>query len=1018
MRKIARRTIAGFFALTMLFCIFATVVPARTAAFTVASNAPQNGLSQPTGGHVFNMRKRPELGKALDVLLTVYMPKTTTAKQWNDGYIEISSTGQNVSTDDICSVPDPRGADVRNFITVTASNTVSPFDERQYQISKNSVCKEKSNGGENARNYHVNNKLYARYPLPNFPGRTNLDNQSEDYGVDSQTDMFKVELRIEYSPSAPADAGHAAFKVLASSLPGSKISQGSGDLSFPIIGKNNLNDPDTVIDVPFALPCSNGDPNEVVSQTIKLYDADNGNRAFPRAVKLRVYKLYDAARGIEYEHTPDARHLPPVDLKNGQFGDIIRGTNFIPHDGGTIRASVDIDMKRNDAYIVRVFDLHSGNTVDIGIPGKSIFADSKVCKHWNIEGDSKVGPSSCTGGGQTYTVQRGSQVCFWHELKNIQADRTDPFDYSVQWTEHAVDPTPLPRQVNATSFGNDRQLAGYATLRYSRADPGLRQPFTIPDGANPGDRFCQRITWTPDSSYSTAGSSSSQACVTVAGSFDVTLETIVCINGVCTDGDPKVEAGSTYVRRSYVKVKNFPIHRVGYQTFMNGDVENASGGCKFGNQNGNAAGDGRCYVPARFSLQCVQDGVASTHVAIFDLNGSDDKFCDTGNETVVADNIGARQCNSLTARPVGGPRNWYESPNLFSQPNGNRFVEPGLRINYDNGNRQRISTWNIVEDDAENCVRVYGKPYFKVYGGDVRVGSAVAPRGECSNVTSTVASIHAWNTRRDSAVFNGASSQHAAIAIGRIDQFVSGKSLVGNDNARYRTFANTDDSEPYGGRFADTVGDGSCASFAYQSTPAAPATIPGKPAFTGRVTEYATGDVYISDNIVYQNASGVWSSTQQIPNYRLIVKGGNIYIHNQVRQLDGTFIAVPDPNLPGEDKKGNIYTCAKDGVRAPVRQTFNDCKQPLIVNGALIAKRIHLQRDCGTVLKGRSQEPVQFSPLTSFGQTCLSGQDANGVSTINAAAEIINFSPESWISSAGELGDEPITSITSLPPVL
>ena len=175
-----------------------------------------------------------------------------------------------------------------------------------------------------------------------------------------------------------------------------------------------------------------------------------------------------------------------------------------------------------------------------------------------------------------------------------------------------------------------------------------------------------------------------------------------------------------------------------------------------------------------------------------------------------------------------------------------------------------------------------------------------------------------------------------------------------------------------------------------------------------KLTVFVKGSVYIKNNITY----GPGVNVNQIPKFALVVQG-SIYIDPSVTQLNGLYIAQPDPAAGaaqvGSDT-GVIWTCHPQDATLPTdsySSFFPSCNQKLTVHGAFIAKRIAVMRIFG-------------SDVTAVNP----GEDGYPQVLSSAAAEVINFSPDMVIggpfftttgSSGG--GNPRIDSLISLPPV-
>jgi hypothetical protein len=117
---------------------------------------------------------------------------------------------------------------------------------------------------------------------------------------------------------------------------------------------------------------------------------------------------------------------------------------------------------------------------------------------------------------------------------------------------------------------------------------------------------------------------------------------------------------------------------------------------------------------------------------------------------------------------------------------------------------------------------------------------------------------------------------------------------------------------------------------------------------------FVNGDAYINHDLKFANSSWSNKDTSKIPSFYLIVHG-NIYISNDVRNLDGVYVAQPNGN-----SGGNIYTCTKplSGGLFAADQLYDQCARPLTVTGSFVAKQVHYQRVLGDVSKSISDAPA------------------------------------------------------------
>ena len=299
-------------------------------------------------------------------------------------------------------------------------------------------------------------------------------------------------------------------------------------------------------------------------------------------------------------------------------------------------------------------------------------------------------------------------------------------------------------------------------------------------------------------------------------------------------------------------------------------------------------------------------------------------------------------------------------------------------------------------------MNISAKPYVSVGIGDVTAGAPIMDKdGVCS--AQATSGIAGWNSNQPG--YSGAGGKFGVTALGIIVGFASGQSTASSGTGL--SFANTANNNPSSGQFGGQFGSGgSCWQPPTENVVTeAASTLNGKTVATGtHQTIHFTGDLYITDNVIY--AEG-WGSLRDIPSLVIYVDG-NIYIDANVTRLDGTYMARPTSATTG----GQIYTCATSA--APIDTTspsyFSTCGKQLVVNGSLIAQKVHLLRTCGTLQQAVGNEPVTTSGGTDL-LTCGTGSHA---------AEVINNGPSDWMGRANmnSLAGDKWDSIVSLPPVL
>lgn len=319
------------------------------------------------------------------------------------------------------------------------------------------------------------------------------------------------------------------------------------------------------------------------------------------------------------------------------------------------------------------------------------------------------------------------------------------------------------------------------------------------------------------------------------------------------------------------------------------------------------------------------------------------------------------------------------------------------------------------------CERVMAKPYFKVYGGDVSAGSTGACRGWSASSEKSGIVAFAYNNPTNAG--RGSGTQLAAFALGEINEFSSANGRTASPTPiKGLTFANDASGPAWGGNLAE----GLCAYDYYNTRPAtvehngnldlgsvalgqtnyfvsteSDINIRGTLGAGRQVAVYVNGNVLIDQNIAYAAAGSGWGM-DQIPNLT-IVASGNIYIHARVTEIAGLFVA--QPKEVADTATGHIYTCAfsygppsKSQFSSITGPAGSNCNSLLTINGAFIARRVHLLRTNGSL-----KDSIKIEDRAS-----------------TTMAERFIFSPEAWLSSSiGSSGSgETYDYITTLPPVL
>lgn len=351
----------------------------------------------------------------------------------------------------------------------------------------------------------------------------------------------------------------------------------------------------------------------------------------------------------------------------------------------------------------------------------------------------------------------------------------------------------------------------------------------------------------------------------------------------------------------------------------------------------------------------------------------------------------------------------------------------------------------VASTSSSTCDKVVNRPYVVSYGADVAAGCGPT---STSGILAFMRPISEQSAPANKA---GSGAQLAAMAKGQISGFTS-TSLRGAAPTAPRglTFANDNPPVPDAAIQDPVLGgnmnsNGWCAPDYFNETqfsgPPQKSTLPSatpsidvnafadlkqtyiKPTsgkvriiggnnFSKHHAIYVEGDVFIRDNITY--TTDYSGGIDTIPSFALIVKG-NIYINQDVGQLDGFFVAQRDP---ARANTGRVYTCASGATDSPVivqGALFTECgatgpKRQLTVNGAVVAERLVLNRTGYSLRDSTLHECAVVVPST----TCT---------VASKAAEIFNFSPEMYLSPPYFNPRSTFTSgdyqyLATLPPIL
>lgn len=333
----------------------------------------------------------------------------------------------------------------------------------------------------------------------------------------------------------------------------------------------------------------------------------------------------------------------------------------------------------------------------------------------------------------------------------------------------------------------------------------------------------------------------------------------------------------------------------------------------------------------------------------------------------------------------------------------------------------------------DGCRVVIARPIFRVYGGDISAGFDQC-QGWTTSKNDQAGDIISWlKSALPDDRGAGAGTQLAILSKGEVRDFASGigKPLDSSngppDTLRFSTVPTYGQGscphDYWAGVSGDTLSTSDLATLpvtdpaaeeTYQIKPTTAFEVRTSTGMSGRRTVYVDGDVYISGDITLNQ--GGWSFTAgniSVPSFTLVARG-NIYIDNDVHNLDGMYIAQPFQDANGIWQKGEIRTCVIDASGASPDDVsyYEACRSNLTVTGGFMANVVRMQRTLGTRYDSYNTDTARIA----------AGLDPAPVGQKNAnTGEVFVFSPEVWLRAAAlnrNDSTKKFDAITSGAPVL
>lgn len=295
-------------------------------------------------------------------------------------------------------------------------------------------------------------------------------------------------------------------------------------------------------------------------------------------------------------------------------------------------------------------------------------------------------------------------------------------------------------------------------------------------------------------------------------------------------------------------------------------------------------------------------------------------------------------------------------------------------------NNGQILAITQASKTVSGCDTVNNKPFFKVYGGSVSAGGNFTETGSCSG-----GGVLSGFYRNDSVnpafkYGQGSSTELAALGIGQVTGFASAQKNVDKSPIEL-TFANQGvtwpiQSDPklgglYGGDHCLDNAEPPSRTGAVTEERSGDYTLPPG-SVSNNKSIFVKGDVYVTADgagnaVIYSGAGdangngGTWT-VDTVPSFVLKAEGGNIYIDNDVKVMDGLYIAEA---TAAAQNKGQIYTCSSAlGVPVGQNDLYDNCYKQLTVHGSFVARKVNMMRTYGSL---RDEKPTAGTPKVDPG---------------------------------------------------
>lgn len=787
------------------------------------------------------------------------------------------------------------------------------------------------------------------------------------------------------------------FLLLALAVTAFSVSYGAVAEAWPVFGRNAnigyfLGNPDNDGDFvwrPYVWPNSNPTPGCSGDGVNAIPNSVNTKSEFITFVKCKLNSTADNSHVRKQDRVGAAFIIQTMRGLTGQQAGCsvtnCRPTNTEIADWEARINNPQVTLS-NTSYSYTVNSYYQGNPID----GNSSPNDNAF---YNNSGTQSSLIFSAGSSGTTYVIRRpcanpvstGSlpepqtfNMTGRSTISTTEVLPGDTIDFNHYLRNSGPDntsPTTINYSIRDTVSGTVVLTGNGGTFSNGQEKLVRSHTVTVPATAAPGSQICRRIEWNPDTQSGGSGTGTTR-CAVVQYDYDLTPTINVVIRD--TSGNDVTSEG--------VAEPGYTIEFT-YSVNNSGLTESETVTCTY---NQDTHGGYNTTAPT----QVFTPSGANCGARTFPRNSTT-----TATESVsgAAVTINSTICRSFMVAPA-------------TQDGGSASVQ--------------------------SCIPVVAKPYSRVYGGDVAVGSGFGDSSGGSCVVNNNAAVVGWNRRGGgSNNWAGAGSQYAVYAMSVIHDFAAAAGPTSGGGRAPAptglTFANTGvGGNSTQGLFGGHFGSAPCMPDYYGSKPANTTELGGSVNLTDlgsgsynrsgsltltspdgmtpmrvsageEISIYVDGDLHIANSIQYD---GTWS-VNQIPITRLIVRG-NIYINSQAFRAEGLYVAQPNENGEG----GIIYTCvdpANPFTPLPLDDDlYQKCVRQYTSRASFVAKEVRLMRTHGSLSQANRSDDAPTA--------------ANDASSTLPYGELFMYNPALWIRQpqdiSGGAGD--YDSIVSLPPIL